>query len=387
MKVYHQTGHGVSWNIDSFKEGIGDGLIFSPVNIDSDKLCNLNADLKRTSFLDPQLYLLNNSKGSIITYSYFPPNLKSDFSTSDLDSDGDLLAQECVNYQLKNDFAYLVIPTRYNAENPTDFYHQLTEHFVLPFCEYVKSLRTSKKVLLSLIVKGIMLTDDAKRHEVLNWVTSHQDIDGVYVIFENSFSGKQIKDFAFLLNALRFIQALKRNQMEVHVGYCNTEALLYSLAMPDSVTIGSYENLRSFGIRRFEAGEKKQMRSPNARLYSSKLLQWIDYGYIQSMKALVNNYADYFDESNFNPLTQFVPEFNWQFKKTEPYKHYFTIFYNQIKSLPNNSHDRAISLKDTIKRAIELFGEIEQVVLLDNDSNGSHLPHWFNVINAFEKEA
>lgn len=386
MKVFHQTGHNIKWNIDSFNEGVGDGLIYSPINIDADKLLGLDLKLKSTGFLDPQLYLLNQAKGSIETYPYFPGNLKSDFATPDLDNDNINLAKLCIDYQLKNDFKYLVIPTKYNAENPTNYLIQCTDYFVLPFCEYAKDENKDKKILLSVIVKGIMLTDDEKRNEVLNWITGHQNVDGVYLIFENNFASKQIKDFDFLFNALRFIKILKDNQMEVHIGYCNTEALLYSLAMPDSVTIGSYENLRSFGIRRFQETANSPMRSPNARLYSSKLLQWVDYGYIQPMKTLVQNYADYFDESSYNPLTNFEPNYNWQFKKTEPYKHYFYVFDKQIKSLSKDQFERIENLKINIKTARNLFNKIESSVLLDDDSDGSHLQHWFNVINAFQKE-
>lgn len=387
MKVYHQTGHGNNWNIDSFNEGVGDGLIFSPINIDADKLLNkVDPAIKSVSFLDPQLYLLNQAKGSIETYPYFPGNLKSDFSTPDLDNDNFVLAKLCIDYQLQNNFQYLVIPTKYNTENPTNYLVQSSEYFVFPFCDYAKELNSRKKILLSIIVKGIMLTDDDKQNEVLNWITGHQLIDGVYLIFENNFTSKQIKDFDFLFNALKFIKVLKDNQMEVHIGYCNTEALLYSIALPDSVTIGSYENLRSFGIRRFQENNNGMMRSPNARLYSSKLLQWVDYGYIQPMKTLIDDYARYFDESSYNPLTNFEPDYNWQFKKTEPYKHYFYVFDKQIKALPEHQEDRIESLKNTIKSARTLFEKIESVVLLDNDSDGSHLQHWFNVINAFQKE-
>ena len=386
MKVYHQTGHNIKWNIDSFKEGVGDGLIFSPINIDADKLLGLNNNLKQSGFLDPQLYLLNQAKGSIETYPFFPGNLKSDFSTPDLDNDNIILAKLCIDYQLENDFNYLVIPTKYNAENPSNYLLQCTDYFVLPFCDYVKEVKSTKKILLSLIVKGIMLTDDEKRNEVLNWITSHQKVDGVYLIFENNFSSKQIKDFDFLFNALRFIKKLKDNEMEVHIGYSNTEALLYSIAMPDSITIGSYENLRSFGIRRYQELENGPMRSPNARLYSSKLLQWVDYGYIQPMKTLIENYSDYFDESIYNPLTNFEPDYNWQFKKTEPYKHYFFVFDKQIKALSSNQNDRIDYLKASIKTARNLFAKIESSVLLDDNSDGSHLQHWFNVINAFQKE-
>lgn len=173
--------------------------------------------------------------------------------------------------------------------------------------------------------------------------------------------------------------------MGVHLGYNNTEAILYSIAMPDSVSIGSYENLRSFGIKRFQDLENGRMRAPRARLYSSLLLQWIDYQYIDAMSKLIDNYENYFDDSEYKPL-MFKPDYNWQFMKPEPYKHYFYVFNNQIKTLPETQLERIELLKANIKQSVNLFKKIEETVLLDDDSNGSHLPNWFNVINAFQKE-
>ena len=173
--------------------------------------------------------------------------------------------------------------------------------------------------------------------------------------------------------------------MEVHLGYTNTEGLLYSIAMPDSVTVGSYENLRSFGIKRFQDLENGPMRAPRARLYSSKLLQWLDYQYVEAMRTLISGYEDYFDESEFRPL-MFKPDYNWQFQKSEPYKHYFYVFDRQVKGLPSGQGDRIEILKGNIRNAVNLFRTIENEVLLDDDSNGTHLPTWFNVINAYQKE-
>ncbi len=385
MKVYHQTGFRDKWNMESFLNGVGNGLIFSPINIDADKLLALETRLKSTSFLDPQLYLLNDAKGALDTYPYFPGNLKPEFSTPDLDNSHIELAKFCVDYQISNGFEYLVIPTRYYADNPSTYFIQSTDYFVSPFCNYVTEKGSEKKILLSVIVKAIMLTDEEKRNEVLNWITGHQSIQGVYLIFENSFSNKQIKDFDYLLNALRFISVLKKNQLEVHLGYTNTEAILYSVAMPDSVTIGSYENLRSFGIKRFQDLDKSQMRAPNARLYSSLLLQWVSYEYIQAMEKLIPNYVDFFDYSEFQPL-MFKPTFKWHFAKAEPYKHYFYVFDIQIKGLPKVQDDRIEILKEMIKNALALFKVIESKVFLDDDSDGSHLPTWYNVINAFQIE-
>ncbi|OJV36612.1 MAG: hypothetical protein BGO33_10785 [Bacteroidia bacterium 43-41] len=384
MKVYHQTGFRLNWNIDCFQQNVGDGLIFSPINIDADKLIQLDNSLKETSFLDPQLYLLNEAKGTLDTYPYFPGNIKPDYSTPDLDNSNQILAQLCIDYQLKNNFEYIVIPTRYYADNPTTYFLQTGDYFVSPFIDFIRTQGIKKKILQSVIVKTIMLTDEEKRNETLNWITGQQ-INGVYLIFEDNATGKQIKDFEFLLNALKFIHILKMNGMEVHLGYNNTEAILYSIAMPDSVSIGSYENLRSFGIKRFRDLENGPMRAPRARLYSSLLLQWIDYQYIDAMSKLIDNYENYFDDSEYKPL-MFKPDYNWQFMKPEPYKHYFCVFNNQIKALPQTQLERIESLKTNIRQSMNLFRKIEETVLLDDDSNGSHLPNWFNVINAFQKE-
>lgn len=385
MKVYHQTGFRHNWNIESFQHHVGNGLIYSPINLDADKLVQLERSLKQTSFLDPQLYLLNEAKGTLDTYPYFPGNIKPDYATPDLDNSHLQLAQLCIDFQLQNDFEYIVIPTRYYADNPTSYFVQTSDYFVTPFCDYMRQKNIKKKMLLSVIVKGIMLTDEVKRNETLNWITGHLNIDGVYLIFEDNFATKQIKDFEFLLNALLFVHVLKKNGMEVHLGYNNTEALLYTIAMPDSVSIGSFENLRSFGIKRFQDLENGPMRGPRARLYSSCLLQWIDYQYIGAIKRLIPGYEKYFDTSEFQPL-MFQPEFNWHFLKSEPYRHYFYVFDRQVKNLPSTQIDRMEAIKGQIKNALSMFRTIEESVLLDEDSDGSHLPTWFNVINAFQKE-
>lgn len=385
MKVYHQLGFRYNWNNDSFKSNIGDGLIFSPVNIEADKLKELDSQLKKNSFLDPQLYLLNVAKGELDTYPFFPGKLASNFMTVDLHETNSKLAQICVDFQFENNFEYIIIPTRYYEDYPTNYFMQSTEFFVTPFCNYVKKKNIDRKVLLSVIVKNIMLIDEEKRNEVLNWITSHQNISGVYLIFEDNFTSKQIKDFDFLYNALKLISILKYNELEVHIGYSNTEGLLYSIAMPDSVSMGSYENLRSFSIKRFQDLGKSTMRSPNARLYSSKLLQWIDYQYIGAMKKLIPDYETFFDDSDYKPL-MFKPDFKWHFAKPEPYKHYFYVFNKQVKSLPNGQRDRIDYIQEKLKEATTLFKRIEERVLLDEDSDGSHLPTWYNVINAFKKD-
>lgn len=73
-------------------------------------------------------------------------------------------------------------------------------------------------------------------------------------------------------------------------------------------------------------------------------------------------------------------------QKIEPYKHYFYVFNEQIKNLPENQDDRLEHVKEIIKEAINNFRSIEESdVLLDENSDGSHLPIWYNVLNSFKK--
>ncbi len=73
MKLYHQAGHNSVWNISSFEEdNTGDGIILSPVHIESDKVINLAPELKRQCLFDPQFYIPDSQKAKLNSYDFFP---------------------------------------------------------------------------------------------------------------------------------------------------------------------------------------------------------------------------------------------------------------------------------------------------------------------------
>jgi len=176
------------------------------------------------------------------------------------------------------------------------------------------------------------------------------------------------------------------NELEVHVGYTNTEGILYSLAFPNSVSFGSYENLRRFGISRFTTQKRAARQGPNARLYSAKLLQWIEYTYIYAIQRLYSKWEEIFADSKYKPLI-FTPEFKWHFQKSELYKHFFIEFSKQVRKLPDDYNNRKKFLVELLKGAIQTFREIEDAgIYLDSNSDGSHLYHWLTSISLFEQK-
>ena len=108
------------------------------------------------------------------------------------------------------------------------------------------------------------------------------------------------------------------------------------------------------------------------------------------MKSLIDEYDSFFDDTQYKPLMFSLGEFknqqfSWHFAKSEIYKHYFEVFCAQIKSLASDQLKRIEQLKLIVKSAIENYKTIEDSILLDSDSDGSHLATWYNVLNSYKK--
>lgn len=384
--IFHQTGHRYQWNIQSYiKDRVGDGLIFSPLNISSERVIDIENKIKKNSFLEPQLYnpdIDENKK--INTYNYFPCNIKHTYSNLSFDAINVKSAIRCIDFQLENDFKYIIVPTIYFDNIVTGYFKKINK-FIIPYIEYFKTTNIHKKLFLTLLIKQEQLTDDVKMIKLLNWATGINEVDGFYIIFENRFTTKQIKNLNYLVNTLRFISALKYNNFEVHIGYNNNEGILYSIAEPNSISIGVFENLRKFNISRFFP-KKMTRRGPNPRIYSAKLFQWIEYIYIDEIISKQSNICEDIFENTKYKIEMFDPNYKWHFGKSETYMHYFIAFDNQLKNIiPLSQKKRIDFLESNINNAKKIFDRIEDIgIKLDENSDGSHLDIWIKAIEKFK---
>jgi hypothetical protein len=389
--LYHQCGFREVWNFDSFaRDGVGEGLIISPINMEAHKVNRLPKSIKQCSFFDPQFYLPKSSHKALNSYEFFPNNIADGYKTANYDEYASQSARICVDYQVQNDFKYVIIPTVFFDELPNNYIAQLKELYILPFLNAISTIGVKKPTLLSIIIKDIQLNDSDYRDDLLNLLTSYSEIDGIYLIPYYKTTSKRIKDVDFLLNLMTFIDVLRANDLEVHVGYTDIEAYILTIADVTSITVGSYENLRNFATsissHRFVTKEEnKGMNSPTPRIYSSKLLQWVDHRYLSSLQSDYTKSNELFDDTEYK-VTMFEPGYNWHFMKPELYKHYFLSFSRQIKSLPNSFDERYNYIMHSIKNAMHYFGDIRDCgILLDSNSDDSHLGFWGTAVNRFVK--
>jgi hypothetical protein len=266
---------------------------------------------------------------------------------------------------------------------PTDFIRSQESQFIDPFLKVIRKQGVTKEVVLQLVLNDDMIKDEEYSSDLLNWITGLDEIAGIYLITEVSSRSKQIKDIDFLFSYLKFINALSMNNFKVILGYLNCESILLSIANPHIMTIGSYENTRRFNISAFEDKEDTRQQGPTARIYISKLLQWMDHRYLGAIKR-VNNDLDFFDKNAYQ-AEMFEPTFNWHFGRPQLYKHYFIVFSEQLNSVSNIENVKRYKKVCTIiKSAIENYSFFEEKgIIFDPDSDGSHLYAWITAANQF----
>ena len=384
-KLLHQIGHMFKWNLDWLSDhSENQGIICAARYMGPDKIGELDLQLKRRSLFDPQFYVPGSSIGKLSEYEFFPDVIADGFETANYATSNALgSAEKCVTFQVENEFESVVIPSRYREGTPTDFIEAQSDMFVEPFLQVMSSKQYSKPILLQLIVNDAIIKDERMQNSILNWLTGIKEINGVYLISNVRRPNKQIKDINYLVGMLNFINSLRSNDLEVILGFQNTESVLMLGANPTSITFGGYENLRIFNLSAFDDSESKG-RGPSARIYSSSLLQWIDNMYVSAISELTGDINKYFDQSEYR-ITMFEPTYNWHFTKPEPYKHYFSAFTKQVAALVEANLDKTIeNIRSSLENAKDNFAELEQAgIVLDSNSDGSHIPVWLTSLNMY----
>lgn len=387
IEIYHHCGYRYKWNFESYYEDeVGDGFVIAASHIEKGKVLELEEPERIISIFDPQFFLPTNQVRKLSTYDFFPDKISNGYITSTF-SDGfnEECAKRCVKFQIDSGFKKIIIPTKYYSGMPTTFIQQQSEHFVTPFIKEVNKYKNHNPVLLQLVLNENMIKSDDYSADILNWVTGIKGISGVYLISEINHRQKQISDIEFLYSYLKFISALRLNDLYVLLGFQNTESLILSIAGPDAITIGSYENLRMFNIQNFQLGLPYTRRSPNPRIYVPKLLQWIETNYVGAIRRKIGD--DLFEDNRYRALF-FDPTHHWHFQKPELYKHYFLAFSRQMNAIANyDGEERYQVIKKMISDSIDNFKLIRQNgIILGAENDGSHLSPWLTSANLFASD-
>jgi hypothetical protein len=387
IKLLHQVGHCSNWNIESFsQDSTGNGLIFSPVHQSSSQIEGIDIAIKSKSFLDPQYYLPSSQKKKLHTYNFFPEFISNGFDTIDFSNFAKKSAKKCIDFQIENNFDRIVIPARYFDQMLPDYTENQEAYTVRPFLEEIESLSTDKPVYITLPLTSHMIVNESYRVHLLNWITTFPQISGVYLFSSNERKSKQILDENYLFSYLEFCKELKEAELDLVVGYLNTEGILFSLIDDITITMGAYENTRIFSLDKFMNSDDDR-RGPKSRIYVPGLLNWIQFS---QAKEIRSDYPSIW-ERIYSPTAYGDAVFNAVadpfFNQPSLYKDFFINYSRQVANLSALSHvERYKSLRNILKESAVYYSEIEDGLDLETHGRGEHIQSWLNVINKYARK-
>lgn len=376
MKILHQTGHNKKWNIDAYiQNGIGDGFIFEAFNFTDDQLTELDGKLKQISSIDLQFYGKKSSDGlgKFEAYSFHPANRNDDDITI---TDGVANIIEGIKYQEKLGFPTIIIPSYYEERDLKKFKVIITK-----VNEYLRSKKKSGfKYYMTLALSNNFIRTSDTVDEILNQITNMNIcFDGYYVVCESSpgYKQKVSTDYDYLENLSKIFSILKKQKLSAIYGYANWDSIIFlTLNDIDSITIGSYENLRNFNYFRYT--EKSSGGKSDGWYFSEKLLNFVKAKEITNIRR--NNCLDLIkNENNIFSDVLLDPAFKWNTHKPEVHKNYMLAVSRLLTQLSKiqDPSKRIEFMLNKIEKAQEIYAELaKKKVFLPDESDDYFLGTW-----------
>lgn len=386
MKVLQLVGHYHKWNLDAhYINSISDGFVFCAYSFEDgffekEKINGYDtSEILSKSFFDLQYFAKkeasNIKKGKLGTYSFHPAATPDDGNQTNVWIEG--LIKKGIEYQIETlGLRNVIIPNYYENNN----INQVIA-IIKTINRWLKKNRVEDvKYYMTLPITHHTIIDEDKIEKLLFYLTDFDiEFDGYYVVCESKPDSMQkiSVDFKYLTNLSTLFTILKKQKFTTIYAYANWDALVFlSLTDIDYVTIGTYENLRNFSIKRFTQNEDG---GPSKGWYfSEKVLNMIkapllDLVRLQDGESLIRNERNIFSDAIL------VRGFPWSNQKPEVHKNYLLAIERLLKdiSVVENINLRKQLLIDKIDKAIQTYEALESKrIFLTGESKNYHLDIW-----------
>lgn len=376
MKVTHVLGHNSNWNVDSYLDhDIGDYFLITAfthgVNYDSKKLIEKVID---NAMIDLQFYGKNTNikNGKLKEFPFHTSNFENEVTNVYFEN----CAKKAIQFQIDKNFKNIIIPLFYDNEEVDDIIYMLKT-----LNKYVSKLdNKNHRFFMTLPFANHIIIDKHKVEEILFACTDMEIcFDGYFIICENKpeFRKKLTTEIKILKNLSRVFKTLKQQNFETVYAYANWDAIIYLAQTEiDYITIGTYENLRNFDIKRFT--ENISGGGSKGYYFSEKLLNMVKADDVTTIRESVD--LKYFkNERNIFSDIILKENYLWNIHKPDVNKNYLLSISRLLHSISsiNDLNFRKVYVLDLIENAINNYKYLDgNRVYLNDESSNYHLNVW-----------
>ncbi len=380
MKITHALGHNSNWSIESYHEQqIGDYFLIIAFNHGMKFLTKpAFRDIKEISMIDLQFYGKKNNKGKLGEFSFHPANCSSlDVTNVYFDN----CIKEAIEFQRGNGFRNIIIPHYYDNEEVDGIISTIKK-----INNYVKTLQKGNERYFMTLPFANHIIIDKDKVETILFECTDQNIcfDGFYIVCENKpeFRRKVTTELKILKNLTKVLKTLKDQNFKTIYSYANWDAVLFLTKTDiDYITIGNYENLRNFDIKRFT--EDESGGGSKGYYYSEKLLNMIRADDLTQIRETNNLQLIKNDKNIFSDII--IREgYPWNIHKPEVNKNFFLAYSRLLEDVAgiNDLSLRKQFMSEKIEKANQIYDILEQKgVYLDKESSNYHLNIWRTYLN------
>jgi len=375
MKIAHVLGHNSNWSIDSYNnQNIGDNFLITAYSHGMKFLTKKSfQNILDLSMIDLQYYGKKHSKGKLSEFDFHPSNVSSDDVTNVYFEN---CLKQAIKFQQENNFSNIIIPHLYEDEEVYSIVQTIKN-----INKYVSKIkRNGEKYFMTLPFANHIIVDKAKVEEILFECTD-MDIcfDGFFVVCENKpeTRRKLSINLKLMKNLARVLKTLKDQGFETIYGYANWDAVIYLAHTDiDYITIGTYENLRNFDIKRFT--EDESGGGSKGYYFSEKLLNMVRADDITLLRGM--DCLEYIRNER-NIFSDIILEegFPWNIHKPDVNKNYLLAISRLLNNISGftDIEERRKYVSGLVKNAIDTYDQInDKGVYLDKISDNYHLSTW-----------
>ncbi len=375
MKITHVLGHNSAWNIQAFFEhNIGDFFLITAYNNGIEYYAKKTFQrIKELSMVDLQFYGKRMSLGKFSEYPFHPANCRSKDATN-------IYFENCVKqsilFQKDKGFRNIIIPHFYENEEVEDIVVTIKT-----LNKYISSTRSgNEKYFMTLPFANHIIINKDKVEEILFECTNMNiEFDGYFIVCENKpeIRKKITTDIKILKNLSKVLKTLKQQEFETVYAYANWDAIiLLAQTDIDYLTIGTYENLRNFDIKRFTEAESGG--GSKGYYFSEKLLNMVKADYVTLIRDTVNINIIRNEKNIFSDII-LREGYPWNIHKPDVNKNYLlsiSRLLHQISCISSISKRKEFVIS-LINNAISNYHTLEtNGVYLDYESSNYHLNIW-----------
>ena len=251
MGTYHQMGHHSQNLLSDPQLATYSGAILSPVNYRQDdvigQIQRSRAQQAFETVFDPQLYYPTTQRGVLREWTYFP----ADVDTADITSSAwwnqivDQIAITCDQINPTTVCSPAVVPRTF-----TNDYFSLLVDVADKMCTRLG--RSDTRPIQTALVGFDDLTTPDRPLEISS-ILSASPCDRMYLVLSGTTDPRrELAEVESIKGAMRLIAALSGAGIDVIVGFCSSDIILWKTAGAASCATGKFFNLRRFASSRFE---------------------------------------------------------------------------------------------------------------------------------------